>query len=555
MRITVTQPDSSLRLSRIFSPNHAITIAALTLIWVILAFTVILTRPFLPIIETRYVSIAWEMWIHHHYLVPLQNGLPYADKPPLLFWLMISGWHVFGVQAWWPRILPALFGYADAWMLYAIARQLWPGRQDIHLSCFIMLLGSMAWIVYSNLIMFDIVLSFWILLAVYGILKAYFSLCKRYIGWFYFTLGIGLGLLTKGPIIFIFVMVPALLLPMMITREHDEREPSSASVYRHIFIFTVIGAFIALLWAIPAAINGGADYAHAIFLAQTLGRIAPHQYQIRHSHAFPVWWYLQLLPFYLAPWFLFTPFYKEFFHIKRIMVDLRLRFLTASILITFIILSLLGSKQIQYPLPLIPFFILFLAYLINNGIKVNRRSLWLYNFMVLLLGITLLVMPMIIDHISRFQLAVLIPYLAAYVLIGYAVLLFFFNCNSSHSAQLFLSCSTLILIILLHGLIIHNGYHFYNIKPLAQFMHAVQTADNKIAYFGDYQDQFQFLGRLFYPLDHVTYDNLNAWVAAHQNGWILLNQHEVDIMHLSPIHHFYYQGRVVSMVPAHEFLH
>ncbi|VAW74626.1 Polymyxin resistance protein ArnT, undecaprenyl phosphate-alpha-L-Ara4N transferase; Melittin resistance protein PqaB, partial [hydrothermal vent metagenome] len=43
-------------------------------------------RPLLPVDETRYLSVAWEMWSRGDFLVPYLNGEAYSHKPPLLFW-------------------------------------------------------------------------------------------------------------------------------------------------------------------------------------------------------------------------------------------------------------------------------------------------------------------------------------------------------------------------------------------------------------------------------------------------------------------------------------
>ena len=49
-------------------------------------------RPLWPVDETRYASVAWEMWLRGDFLVPYVNGEPYSHKPPLLFWLIQLGW-------------------------------------------------------------------------------------------------------------------------------------------------------------------------------------------------------------------------------------------------------------------------------------------------------------------------------------------------------------------------------------------------------------------------------------------------------------------------------
>ena len=58
-------------------------IAAMSFIAFCLAY--ILLRPLLPVDETRYLTVAWEMWTSGSYIVPHLNGEPFSHKPPLLF--------------------------------------------------------------------------------------------------------------------------------------------------------------------------------------------------------------------------------------------------------------------------------------------------------------------------------------------------------------------------------------------------------------------------------------------------------------------------------------
>ncbi len=60
--------------------------------WVLLLMLALLSRHLLAVDETRYVSVAWEMWLRGDWLVPHLNGEPYDHKPPLLFWLIHLSW-------------------------------------------------------------------------------------------------------------------------------------------------------------------------------------------------------------------------------------------------------------------------------------------------------------------------------------------------------------------------------------------------------------------------------------------------------------------------------
>lgn len=78
---SVAQPSApSGRQSRT-SRTAVLTIAAFALV----AFSGVLLRPAIPIDETRYLDVAWEMHLTGNWLVPTRNFEIYTHKPPLLF--------------------------------------------------------------------------------------------------------------------------------------------------------------------------------------------------------------------------------------------------------------------------------------------------------------------------------------------------------------------------------------------------------------------------------------------------------------------------------------
>ena len=101
-------------------------IVLIALIWSALLAAAILLRPLLPIDETRYITVAWEMWQSGDYWVPTLNGELYSHKPPLYFWFMNLGWAIFGVSETWARLVAPLFGLGTLWLTAKLARELWP---------------------------------------------------------------------------------------------------------------------------------------------------------------------------------------------------------------------------------------------------------------------------------------------------------------------------------------------------------------------------------------------------------------------------------------------
>ena len=55
-------------------------------LWFLLTISIFLRTP-TPIDETRYLSVAWEMWLRQDFLVPYLNGETYSHKRDLQFYL------------------------------------------------------------------------------------------------------------------------------------------------------------------------------------------------------------------------------------------------------------------------------------------------------------------------------------------------------------------------------------------------------------------------------------------------------------------------------------
>ena len=251
-------------------------------------------RPDIPIDETRYVSVAWEMVSRGDWIVLHKNGEPYHHKPPLLFWLIGAGWSVLGVSDWWPRVVNALASLVCLGLTAAIARRLWPGEKGVGERAGWLLLGGMLWLFFSTSVMFDILLCACVLLALLAALRAWQGESRG--TWGLFGVALGLGILAKGPVVLLHVLPPLLLVKWWGGRESVERR-----WWIGIGLGTLLGAAIALTWAIPAAIQGGDEFRRAIFWGQTAGRVTGNL-----AHKQPVWFYLPILPVLLFPWLLWA---------------------------------------------------------------------------------------------------------------------------------------------------------------------------------------------------------------------------------------------------------
>lgn len=99
---------------------------ALLALWLLLWLVSLLSHPLLPVDETRYATVAWEMWLRGDFLVPYLNGEPYSHKPPLFFWLIHAGWWLCGVHEWVVRAVAPLVALLCLLATTQLARTLWP---------------------------------------------------------------------------------------------------------------------------------------------------------------------------------------------------------------------------------------------------------------------------------------------------------------------------------------------------------------------------------------------------------------------------------------------
>jgi 4-amino-4-deoxy-L-arabinose transferase-like glycosyltransferase len=72
--------------------------------------------------ETRYAEIPREMLAAGDLVVPRLNGLPYFEKPPLLYWANAASLKLFGETPWAARFPTRLAGTGTALLVLAAAR-------------------------------------------------------------------------------------------------------------------------------------------------------------------------------------------------------------------------------------------------------------------------------------------------------------------------------------------------------------------------------------------------------------------------------------------------
>ncbi|MCA9063986.1 MAG: glycosyltransferase family 39 protein [Planctomycetaceae bacterium] len=482
----------------------------------LLAVSAIASRPLLPVDETRYLGVAWEMHHTGDWLVPHRNGEPYSEKPPLLFWLINAVWMVTGVSEYPARMISPLAAIGCVLLTGRISRQLWPDSAETIRSAPLIHVSLFLWMFFSPLTMFDMLLTLLTLAAISCWIRSAFGKPRAWL-----TAGalMGLGILTKGPVILVHVLPAVLFAPWW----QKSLRSGLAAWYGKIAGAILVAAAIGLAWAVPAALQGGPEFADRLLIRQTTDRVTNS-----FSHQQPWWWYAPILPACLLPWISVTRFWKNLRFIHR---DRGCRFVLTWLAGTLVILSAVSGKQAYYLLPCLPAFALLAGRLLTTipgdrppELRPHDTAFLRYG------GIVPAILPLVFNHVALFRdlrLAGLCPDWASIPLLAVALVL----CHKRwHTTRTDIAAAireisivnvlfTCVLVITLRdGL--WNGFRM---DELAHWVHDRQEEDRSILWLTSYHDQLHFAGRLRHPLpDAVTLEDASEWLQRHPNSIMLM---------------------------------
>ena len=481
--------------------------------WALFSIASIWLRPLWPVDETRYASVAWEMWLRGDFLVPHINGEPYSHKPPLLFWLIQLGWTLFGVNDWWPRLVAPLCALAAVPLTLRLGELLWPRDDEMSRSAresaAWVLAGTLLFAGFVTLLMFDLLLLDCALAGMIGIL--YLVKEEKSKGILWLGAGIGLGILAKGPVILLHVLPAAVVAPWWAPQLRGKL----GRWYLNLLLGVLLGAAIALAWVLPAAYFGGEEYRRAILWGQTAGRVSES-----FAHRSPWWYYLPLLPLILFPWFVWPRFWKGIASVG--LRDNGLRFLLAWLLFTIIGFSLVSGKQAKYLVPMLPAFALLAGCALS---RVAAPQRW-WEFLPPVAGF--LAAPAFLAYLRSRPEAMKLPEWAAeiplwpiVVLALAPLLLLIFSRKPAAVQARSLAFAMLAAFAVIGAGVIPAFVPYSDPQPAARHLAALQAANVPLAYLGKYHAQYNFAGRLRTPIAILDPAEAKGWIAATPAGQLI----------------------------------
>ena len=409
-------------------------------------------RPLLPVDETRYLTVAWEMWDRGHFLLPSLNGALYEHKPPLLFWIIHAGWAVTGVNEAWPRLIGPLATLAATWRLARLGARLWPDAPQAGRVGSLMFLGSVFVAFYGTALMFDLPLLVFICLAWSGLHAAAHG--GRWRDWLGYGLAFAAAMLTKGPVAMVYLLPPLLAWRAW--------APRGTFAWRRAATALALALALPLAWLWLADMQSQGELLRRVLFEQTLGRV-----QGDLGHPRPFYWYLPFLPLMALPWSSWPGSWRAAPRGWALRDDRGLRLVAITGLSGFVLLSLVGGKQVHYLLPLLALAHLALArglHGFESPQRVARRAQ---------AGLALAVVLMM----------AVFPWLAPR----------------------------------------------YGLSEAGAHVGREQRAGRPIAYVGHYQGQFGFYGRLRKPVRELTPKQARDWVRAHPDGLVVVRSKRLQL--------------------------
>jgi 4-amino-4-deoxy-L-arabinose transferase-like glycosyltransferase len=161
-------------------------------------------------VDAVQAQIARNMLISGDWVTARLDGVPYLEKPPLIYWMIAVSYKVFGVHDWVARIPVALSAIALCWLTAAFGAWAFGRRAGFYAGlCMSTCVG--LWL-FTRVLIPDVTLTFTIALAMWAFLRVLDSEERHPRAWAAtMAAALGAGLLLKSLIAVVFPIAAAVV--------------------------------------------------------------------------------------------------------------------------------------------------------------------------------------------------------------------------------------------------------------------------------------------------------------------------------------------------------
>jgi len=301
-----------------------------------------------PADEPRFALVARDMVATGDWLLPRVGGQPYADKPPLFFWLMAMGLvltHSLRVAFLLPSFLA---GLGCVVLVYDLGRRLW--NRETGFAGALALLFTVQFVWQARQAQIDATLCFWTTLSLYGLLRH----LLQGPSWRWYTIGwaaAGLGVITKG-VGFLPLLV---LIPFAILR-NEKWQPRKAAGGGVRWLLGPLAFLAAVsIWLVPMLLAASKDPSLAAYRDEILFNQTVKRYGNAWHHREPFWYFfVNVIPGLWLPLTLLVPWLFSHWRNALRSFDLRIALLASWVFLVVLFFSISAGKRGVYVLPAVP---------------------------------------------------------------------------------------------------------------------------------------------------------------------------------------------------------
>jgi 4-amino-4-deoxy-L-arabinose transferase-like glycosyltransferase len=326
----------------------------------------------------QYASISLEMLQSGSYLEVFDQGKDYLDKPPILFWMSALSMKIFGVSNFAYKLPALLILLLGVYALFQLA--LYWYNQETALLAALLLCFNNAWLLMTNDVRTDGVLSGFIVFAVWQLIS--FHKNGKWINLLGASIGIAGAMMAKGPIGLVIIAM-AVGTPWLLAKDWK-------AIFKwqwNFLIFLVAVLLAPMLYGLYTQYDlhpekevyglKGPSGILFFFYTQSFGRITGDIYWDNHA---PWHYFFDTMAWDMQPWF---HIFLLAFIIRLVeMVKARFRFDPNTDYVSFFgfLLPLMALSASRFKLPHYVFPIFPFAALISADFIVNKLPQYTTTF-------------------------------------------------------------------------------------------------------------------------------------------------------------------------------
>lgn len=265
----------------------------LTILFWTVMFSRLIPMVFLPLTDTteaRYANTALLMAKFNDWITPyFDYCVPFWGKPPLSFWFQALSYDIFGIHDFTPRFPSFVITLVTAWLIYKLVITLY---DKFTAMLAITIYASMLLVfALSGAVLTDTYLTFATTLSLVSFVMVLHGY-KKYWDYLFFV-GLGLGILTKGPLA---VVIVGGIITLWILLSFKKRIQVIGKF--PLFSGTLLMLLISIPWYIMAEIKTP-GFLHYFILGENFGRFLDtgwhgDKYGSPHVHAYGAIWLMWL---------------------------------------------------------------------------------------------------------------------------------------------------------------------------------------------------------------------------------------------------------------------